>query len=767
MSYKYDKESGDIIISGFEKGIAPSPHLGIGNLQNINITTEPKEGSVNYARTAEDQQPITSGTFAADSSTRLNYSSQSPALILGTWITITSSSISSLSTGTYYVITVSNGFEYQLSTTLSSSNIVSGMGLTGTATFNTTTTHFSKIVASTTDTQSANIPLYFMMDQNGVVLYRNTNVSYWQQLTPTGPSSGNATGLCAFNGYLFRYYTDATSGFGTVDYTSITNIVAQNAVSFTFFGNTVSTNTHQVLSGHDNTMYYTDGQLVGSIAPAYSAVSGYWTLDHGTSATEFYITITNGSNLVDGMPVTIASTGTLPTGYSPNFTYYVTGSSALNVDTEGTNLTGVYLLSGTVSPTATSTTLATAWPFNTTLANKGILVTFSTGERRIVNFTNNSTTITWTTGLSNTNAAYITIPGPTQTFSLSTTQDGSNIPNASSNGTGLLTLTSTYFNPLVSASFTWNKVALQLPNYEIAQCLAELGTNLMIGGATANLYPWDRSSTTATTTTTSSFFYPIILPEPNTTQLVTVNNILYVFCGYKGNIYVTTGGVVSPALKIPDYVTGQNEPIFTWLSTMYLRGRIWFSAQAANTGGVWSFVPEQAINPFQDIGNALRLENKNSSGTYSGGATVLLPKLTQPANGPQYWTGIWDGSISYGIDFSSTTPYTGGEAVIETDIIPVGTFTDKETFAQYEYKLSAPLVSGESVQIYWRSDLISAYTSAGTVVKETSTTDGSGTLVSGYFTNNTQNIQWLQLKAILTSTVSNPSFVRLTEIRIR
>lgn len=759
MSYTHDKKTQSVIINGFEKGIAPSPHFGIGNLQNINITTEPGEASVNYARTAEDQQPIASGTLTRLDTSHLTYAG-TPDLIAGTWITVTASSIGSpLTTGTYYVTQNSSGV-VQLSTTNSSSDTLSGMGV-GTATFNTTTTAISKLVASATDTQTAafGISMYFMMDQNGVVLYRNTNNTYWQQLVSSGPSSGNATGLCAFNSYLFRFYTDSGTGLGTIDYTSIRSINSGAATTFTVLGNTLSTFTHQALSGHDNTMYYTDGTYIGSIAPAFSAINGYWTYDGSTS--DLVITIRSGVSLAVGMPVTLSSTGSFPSGgqLSPNFTYYIT-SVTPGSSLGSTGLAQTLTATGTISSGATAATLTANW----TKPTQSINVTFSDTEQRNVLFTNGSASITWSGALANNVTARIFV-GPTQTFTLSATVGGSDI-TPTGTFTGILTIASTYFNPGVAASYTWNQNALQLPTYETAQCLAELGTNLMIGAATANLYPWDRSSTTATTSTTSSFFYPVILPEPNTTQLVTVNNILYVFCGYKGNIYVTTGGVVSPALKIPDYVTGQNEPVFTWLSTMYLRGRIWFSAQAANTGGVWSFVPEQTINPFQDVGNALRLENKNSNGTYSGGATVLLPKVTQPANGPQYWSGIWNGSTTYGIDFSSTTPYTGGEAVIETDMIPIGSFFNKVTPTQYEYKLAAPLATGESVQIYWRSDLTSSFTSAGTAKIETSTTDGSGTVISGYFTNNTQNLQWIQLKAVLTSTASNPSYNRITELRI-
>ena len=146
---------------------------------------------------------------------------------------------------------------------------------------------------------------------------------------------------------------------------------------------------------------------------------------------------------------------------------------------------------------------------------------------------------------------------------------------------------------------------------------------------------------------------------------------------------------------------------------------------------------------------------------------MLLNNLNQNAIGVQYFSAWVSGISTYGIDTSGTIPYTGGQTVIETDLIPVGTYFNKTSFKQYEYKLSTPLALGESVQINWRTDATSVFTSAGSNLGETATTDGSGTIVSGYFNNNTQNAQWFQLQIILTSTATNPSFVRLTEVRIR
>lgn len=314
------------------------------------------------------------------------------------------------------------------------------------------------------------------------------------------------------------------------------------------------------------------------------------------------------------------------------------------------------------------------------------------------------------------------------------------------------------FNPATPATYTYIEKALYIGTTEIATRLTEMTNNdLIIGCISNSLYTWDKITTLAP--------FPMLLPEANTVELLTVNNIVYIFCGNKGNIYLTNGSNITNVLTIPDYITGQVEPFYLWHSAMYLRGRIWCSIEAPNCGGIWSFIPTTSYYVQQsNAGSSLRLEAKNSYNAYTGGATILFaPKEinSQAVRGAQYWAG-WEsddtGSATHGIDFSSTIPYTGGQTIIETDIIPIGTFLNKKTFQQVEFKLATPLVAGESIEVQQRAHITDNFASIG--INST-----AGTL-SDNFPVNFQTGQWLQLKIILTSTATNPSFVRLTEVRI-
>jgi hypothetical protein len=179
---------------------------------------------------------------------------------------------------------------------------------------------------------------------------------------------------------------------------------------------------------------------------------------------------------------------------------------------------------------------------------------------------------------------------------------------------------------------------------------------------------------------------------------------------------------------------------------------------------VWSFIPTQNIDPSQDIGSALRLENQNSYGNYNGYANIILPAVKQDATSPQYWT-AWQnsydtGTAAFGIDFTGTVPVT--TYVVETDLIPTGTLFSKDTFSQLEYKLSSNLLSTDSVQLFWRINSTDAWTSAGTVENETEAP------ISGVYRMAFQKTQWLQIRAVITTSgTTASSFVRLSQIRIR
>lgn len=332
------------------------------------------------------------------------------------------------------------------------------------------------------------------------------------------------------------------------------------------------------------------------------------------------------------------------------------------------------------------------------------------------------------------------------------------------------------FYPIASASATNGATPLSvlsgqrltLPGFETAQCMAEIGNNVLIGCAGNVVYPWDQISNIP------SGIIP--LPESNVTSILTVNQMCYIFTGNKANIYITDGSQASQVLSVPDYAAGVPgspatyiEPQFIWGGVAYVRGRVYFSVldqtatKAGNCGGIWSFIPTQNLYIGQDTGIALRLENQNSYGTYNGYAPLLIARQNQVSGPPLYWS-PWQSSVSsptYGIDYTSLSTNASLVTIIETDAIPTGTMLEKKTFKQMEFKLSSPLDTGATVTMFYRKDLTSAWKSCGSV-------NIQANRLSGYFPSVFEKTQWLQIRCILTPVTSTTnSFVRLNEIRIR
>lgn len=311
------------------------------------------------------------------------------------------------------------------------------------------------------------------------------------------------------------------------------------------------------------------------------------------------------------------------------------------------------------------------------------------------------------------------------------------------------------FDPTSTATYTYAKQALALPTQDRAQCLAELGVNLLIGGKNNAIYPWNRTST--------SFTYPILIAESNIQQMVTVNTNTFIFPGNRGRIYLTNGSQASLWKKVPDHISGTVEPYFTWGGACSQKNQLYFSMLATTNaggtisqyGGVWAVDLDT---------KAIRLTNKLSYDTYAGYALCLIPNFgTNPAG-----TGLfigWDknsGSIR-GIDTTISTPYTGSQAVVVSDLIPIGTFDKPMDFERMEYKLSKPMVSGESINLYARLIFNTTDTGFGSAILTDSTVGNFSSSAPVNF----KNAQWLQLEAVLNSTASSPSYTRLTQIRIK
>lgn len=306
------------------------------------------------------------------------------------------------------------------------------------------------------------------------------------------------------------------------------------------------------------------------------------------------------------------------------------------------------------------------------------------------------------------------------------------------------------FDPTSSATYTKNTTALSINNDQVT-AIGFLGTNLLVGGLLNYIYPWDRISL--------SYKYPIILAENYTSRIVTANSTAYIFAGNRGRIYETNGSNVSLFKKVPDSITSAIDPYFTWGDAVYWKNQLYFSFSAATNAGV-SINTVAGVWAIDLPSNAFRYVNQLSYGSYAGTTTVLVQNVlsTSPAGAGLYIG--WVNNGTYGVDVTTSTPYTGEQAYVDYDLIPVGTFLTKKTFQNAEWKLSTPLVSGESISIYYRTNINEAFTLMGT-------TSTAGFLSDQPYPVNFEMSQWLQLRAVMTSTASSPSLVRLRELRLR
>jgi hypothetical protein len=307
-----------------------------------------------------------------------------------------------------------------------------------------------------------------------------------------------------------------------------------------------------------------------------------------------------------------------------------------------------------------------------------------------------------------------------------------------------------------------------IPKYDFAKCLAPSGTNILIGGQQNYIYNWDTFSTVV-----AGYIY---LAEKNTVTMVTVNQNTYAFTGNRGNIYITNGSQADVWKKMPDHLTGIVYPVWNFYGATYQKGRLYFgvSATAQTVGG---YLPIGGVWCIDLATGALRCSNQLSYGNYNGYATCFLQGdvTTNTPPGSGLYIGWSDGTGNlFGVDSGIPTPYTNGASYIVSDLIPVGTSLNPTTALQIEFKLAMPLVSGETVDLQMASSLYdyvnNSFTDVGTITGTNSpytTPDGTNPpILSGNLPATVQRQQWLLVKAILTSTVTNPSFNRITEIRV-
>lgn len=357
---------------------------------------------------------------------------------------------------------------------------------------------------------------------------------------------------------------------------------------------------------------------------------------------------------------------------------------------------------------------------------------------------------------------------------LSSNEDG-NLYFSSAEGLGSLAeVPGEDFDPTNTNTYVLTDTAVTVPITDRVICMAELSSNIYIGGISSYIYVWNKLS--------PGFDQIMRVAEKYIRKIVASDQNLFVFCGNRGRIYISNGATCDIWKKIPDYVTGVVNPYIIWNDASFSRNQLYFSftakknddTQLTSVNGAWGI----------DISTqALRMVNRTTHTTYEG-VSPMVVEMPLPSTftstqvvGSGLVIGWHIGTTTYGIDRPYTEPYTNNEAYMETEMIPVGTYLDPFSPSQIEWKTAVPLGANgtaETIKISWRPNLNSAFVEIGntsatgtTVTGTTTGTTQNASAISDYYQANFEKAQWIQLKIELSSNATTPTYNRLTELRIR
>lgn len=311
------------------------------------------------------------------------------------------------------------------------------------------------------------------------------------------------------------------------------------------------------------------------------------------------------------------------------------------------------------------------------------------------------------------------------------------------------------FDPATAATYTATAQALDLPaNYRV-RCLAELADKLMIGtwvGTSlgqfkiADIFPWDRVS--------PSFDLPLKLGESGVASMVTKDNILYVRAGTSGKLFATNGSSVRQVAEIPLYISQLDGGIAyeDYPGAMCIHyGRVFWGASILTTQGrgcgVWSYDPDTGV---------LNRENSVSTGDDTNIEIGALFSVFRDS----YVVGWRDNTATaQGIDKLLNDSHAL-DATIESQEFWVGNMIHGATYSKMTFELSKPLVSGESVNVYWRPNRSANYNSG-----HLGTFDEVGPTVFDAPAS-IENVASVQVRVILAGRASAASGPELRELRI-
>lgn len=770
MAYRLEKNQNgqqDLVIDGWEKGIAPSPFKGLGNIRNFNIKYYEGIVYVNYKRqraTIQNSAGVDSGTVTITIATPAVLTLTGSNFVAGETITLetTGALPTGLSTGvTYYIISSGLGADsFQISATRGGSAINTSGSQSG--------THTLRVVSSkpVAQTKSGAGVIYFADDARNIYQQTAANSATFKHLT--GNFSQAITGLQWWNDYLFvmgqlgstgrfEICGDGTGDAGVTSSNWNTTAPVSVVCTISIATPAVITATSHGLKIGQEIKFSTTGALPTGILAGVK----YYVSATSLSADTFEIA-TSYANAIAGTPV-VNTSGTQSGTQSYSATY-----GTWPIRNSGTITFGSAPIEGATSGTISTCTdggnnSRGVWNCASGAYNVQFDLTNGSFQTVVANLTQGSNVVTWQPAL-NANAS-----NAENDYFWSGTTGNSRYNNASmnhpsivaqntgdmyfGNGSmlGAMTLNlNQQFNKSDFDSFTFYANILALPTYETVVDMTELRDNLIIQG-TKFIYPWDFVQP----------FWTIPVPmDESIVQAINILNNIYIFAGNKGNIYISNGYSVSRFAKLPDYVAGVVDPSWTIGGVMQHRQKLYFQAMAKN-GQTGTVLLAGNFSLDLDTG-AINMENEYSGGlapTGLDGSGFLSDVSDTSVNYDKYYSAY--GADVSRIEYNDTTLYSSNEPTIETDIVPIGTFLQPRTFSSIEFKLDQPMQSGDSITVYARESLSASYTLLGTTT--------TAVLSDCFQKFPTQKYQWIQFKIVVScnATATSSSFMRIREIRVR
>ncbi len=315
------------------------------------------------------------------------------------------------------------------------------------------------------------------------------------------------------------------------------------------------------------------------------------------------------------------------------------------------------------------------------------------------------------------------------------------------------------FNPGLASTYFADFGVTQLPgSLDSIVDMIDLKNTLVLAG-NKDTYTWDYISANSTA------------PSPVGEQIVTITNILsniYILAGQKGNIYVSNGYSNQLLYKMPDFIAGIIDPIWTFGGLMVHRSKLFFQALVTSSSatkilsGIFSLNVSSTFLQ-QESASGMVMEAQNSFGLVPAASVAngLLIDNSPSANGNDSYYSVWGSGTSStgGIDYNDTSLWQNFEPVIETDMIPTGTNLENMTFGQVEYKVDRPLATGDQIRLSFRTTLTDSYTVIGTSTSTTAT-------LSEKFNSDIRASQWVQFKVEFACASSSSSFIPLRELRL-